>query len=88
MIPGALGQTEFETEAIPETGRRVPGDGRCRRCGEVKPLNRRKLCYRCWVLTEIEDRERLEGRSWIPGMKHPAWCQCVLPEHGGGGPRG
>ena len=65
----------------PETGSRAPGDGACRRCGERKPLNRFKLCYRCWCHCRIERSEHEAGRVWRPGMPHPASCDCALPEH-------
>lgn len=73
---------EKKEERKPEHGRRPPKDGTCRRCGLDKPVNRVMLCYRCWVITEIEDREKKEGRHWTPGMAHPEWCRCEgLPEH-------
>lgn len=75
----------------PKTGRSPPKDGTCKRCGLDKPVNSLSLCYRCWVLSEIEDREKREGRHWSPGMPHPEWCRCEgLPEHPseGGGAKG
>lgn len=68
-------------EKDPETGSRAPGEGTCRRCGERKQLNRLRLCYRCWVYCEIERVEGKKGLVWRPGMPHPDWCACVLPEH-------
>jgi hypothetical protein len=65
----------------PLTGSVPPRRGLCRRCGEDKPVNRMMLCYKCWVITEIEDREKREGRHWHPGMPHPDWCRCELPGH-------
>lgn len=67
---------------VPKEGRRVPGGGKCVRCGENKPINRLKLCYKCWVLVEIMEVEKAKfGRSWNEKMPHPDWCQCTLPEH-------
>jgi len=65
----------------PETGARAPGEGHCVRCGEMKPLNRLRLCYQCFVYCEIEKVEGSFGRIWRPGMPHPSWCQCTLTEH-------
>ncbi len=52
--------------------RKPPKDGPCKRCGDDKPLNRLMLCYKCWVLTNLEDQ--VEG--WKAGDQHPGWCQC------------
>ena len=60
----------------PSTGRRKPGEGQCKRCGEIRQVNRHKLCYRCWVITE------LEKSGWREGQPHPDWCKCEgLGEH-------
>jgi len=73
---------ENRKKPVPKEGRRVPGDGKCIRCGEKKPINRLKLCYKCFVIVNIIkiERERF-GRFWKEGMRHPDWCQCTLPEH-------
>lgn len=76
---------EVETEKIPpkeepkeniedvkKRARKPPKDGPCKRCGENKPLNRLLLCYRCWVLVQ------LEGKGWKEGQPHPAGCGCDL----------
>jgi hypothetical protein len=71
--------------------RKPPEDGKCKRCGMVRRLNRHKMCYPCYVETEIMEREKREGREWIPGDKHPDWCHCEgLGEHknGDGSQRG
>ena len=63
-------------------GRKPPKDGPCKRCGLDRPLNRLMLCYPCWVKTEIENREKSEGREWHEGDSHPEWCKCSgLGEH-------
>jgi len=76
-----------KNKPVPKEGRRVPGKGKCIRCGEKKPINRLKLCYYCFVITEIIRVEKEKfGRVWRDGMTHPNWCQCVLPgTHGGRG---
>ncbi len=59
-----------------------PHDGLCRNCRKRVPLNRFKLCYACWVESEITDREKKEGREWKAGDAHPDWCHCEgLGEH-------
>lgn len=69
-------------EPMPSDGRETPKDGKCRRCGEDKPLNRHKLCYPCWVILEIIRVEKDQfGRVWREGDKHPDWCSCTLPSH-------
>lgn len=63
-------------------GAKPPADGLCRNCRKRVPLNRFKLCYACWVESEITDREKKLGREWRPGDKHPGWCHCEgLGEH-------
>ncbi|OIO08654.1 MAG: hypothetical protein AUJ52_07715 [Elusimicrobia bacterium CG1_02_63_36] len=58
--------------------RTPPKDGTCRRCGEDRPINRMKLCYKCWVISNLED----QVPGWKAGDPHPAWCQCEgLPGH-------
>lgn len=52
------------------SGTKPPSDGKCKRCGEKKPINRLKLCYKCWV--ELQ----LESSGWKSGEPHPDWCQC------------
>lgn len=57
--------------------RKPPSKGPCRRCGASLPLNRLMLCYRCWVVTE------LEKRGWKDGEPHPDACDCEgLGGHG------
>jgi hypothetical protein len=65
----------------PSDGRKPPSEGICKRCGEKKPINRLKLCYRCFVITNIEEIEKKNGNPWHPGDPHPGWCDCSLPEH-------
>jgi hypothetical protein len=66
-------------------GRKPPETGKCKRCGLERPLNRLKLCYRCWVIEEIKDVEKQNGRAWNEGDPHPAWCHCEgLGEHKNG----
>ena len=56
----------------------VPDVGICLRCGRIEMICRNDmLCYRCSVNSTLE-----ETGNWMPGMPHPAWCNCVLPEHG------
>jgi len=59
-----------------------PKRGICRRCGLDKPINQLMLCYTCWVIVNIEDRERKEGRDWNPRMPHPEWCRCIKCDRG------
>ena len=66
-------------DAKPTHGRKPPKEGICKRCGLDKPVNRLSLCYSCFVITNIEDREKKEGREWTPSMAHPSWCKCELP---------
>lgn len=85
LLEEALDTTKkkFESEEKPDLDkiekRSPPKRGICRRCGEDKPVNRVMLCYPCWVITEIEDKERKAGREWFPGMPHPDWCHCEIP---------
>ncbi len=65
----------------PSDGRKPPEEGKCRRCGADRPLNRLKLCYRCFVISNIEDVEKKRGSGWRSVDPHPAWCDCTLPEH-------
>ena len=46
---------ETETEDKPMHGNAPPKRGICRRCGENRPINRLMLCYRCWVITNLEE---------------------------------
>jgi len=46
--------------------------GACRACGVDRMVNRKQLCYPCWVECE------LRARGWEPGARHPAWCRCEL----------
>ncbi len=63
-------------------GTKPPKKGPCRRCGEDKPLNRLMLCYKCWVITNLEDEAKARGETWSEGMPHPEHCKCVgLGEH-------
>lgn len=59
-------------EKVEETrfGNKPPKDGVCKRCGQQKPLNRLKLCYSCWVKTN------LEKSGWSEDTPHPFWCGC------------
>ncbi len=66
-----------EDKERPKEGTPIPKKRCCKRCGHDVPVNRLRLCYRCWVITMIEQRTP----GWIPGMQHPDWCQCTLPEH-------
>jgi len=73
---------ENKEKPVPKEGRRVPGGGKCVRCGEKCQVNRLKLCYRCWVIIEIIQVEKGKfNRDWNEKMPHPDWCQCTLPEH-------
>ncbi|MFH1724478.1 MAG: hypothetical protein ABII00_07640 [Elusimicrobiota bacterium] len=59
-----------EDDPIREEHRTPPSRGICRRCGQDKPVNQLMLCYRCWVITNLEES------GWREGMPHPGWCQC------------
>ena len=64
--------------------RKPPADGPCKGCGQEKPLNRLMLCYRCWVIKNLQDEAKSRGEDFLPGIDpHPSWCKCTLPEHGG-----
>ena len=76
--PAEKSETDEETDLDKLKQRTPPREGVCRRCGQDKPVNRMMLCYRCWVLTEIEEREKRAGNHWHAGMTHPDWCQCAL----------
>jgi len=66
-------------EDIKDRARKPPKDGKCKRCGQDKPLNRLMLCYPCWVIVNIQDTEKKAGRDWLPGIDpHPGWCQCEI----------
>lgn len=59
-----------------------PKRGMCRRCNLNKPINQLMLCYRCWVITNLEDQAKKRGESWHEGDPHPDGCGCVgLGEH-------
>ena len=63
-------------------GAAPPVNGLCRRCGNFRPINRLMLCYRCWVITNLEDEAKKRGESWHEGDPHPEGCQCQgLGEH-------
>ena len=63
-------------EDIKKRARKPPKDGPCKRCGQDRPLNRLMLCYKCWVITN------LEHGGWKQGEPHPADCGCEgLGEH-------
>jgi len=63
-------------------GTAPPKRGICRRCGLDRPINRLMLCYRCWVITMLEDEAKKRGDRWSEGMDHPDWCKCEgLGEH-------
>lgn len=68
-------KTKEDAPPKPKLGSRPPKEGPCKRCGNDRPLNRLFLCFRCWVLTNIEDRVP----RWKPGDNHPSWCKCELP---------
>lgn len=75
-------ETKESEKKILKRSRKPPDDGLCRRCKQRRKLNRHKLCYPCFVESEIIDREKLEGKEWIPGDPHPSWCCCEgLGEH-------
>lgn len=80
---------KFEADAPPKSrlGRKPPKDGPCRRCGNERPLNRLMLCYKCWVITNLEDEGKKNGEPWTAGMPHPASCKCEgiggHPDRGG-----
>lgn len=64
------------------TGRKPPKEGPCKRCGLDRPLNRLMLCYRCWVITRLEEDAKARGEVWTEGMPHPEACSCEgLGEH-------
>ena len=52
--------------------RKPPKDGTCKRCGDDKPVNRMFLCYKCWVISNLEG----QVPGWKAGDPHPGWCQC------------
>ena len=63
---------EEDLEDVKKRSRKPPSNGKCRVCGEVKPLNRSKICYSCWVAEE-------NGKNgWEPGNPHPGNCGCDL----------
>jgi len=65
-----------------DTGAAPPKRGICRRCGLDKPINRLMLCYRCFVITNLEDDAKRRGESWHENDPHPDNCGCVgLGEH-------
>lgn len=76
-------------EEIEKRARKPPAEGPCRGCGKNLPLNRLMLCYRCWVIKNLVDEAKSRGEDFLPGIdKHPSWCKCTLPEHGGKNPSG
>ena len=60
----------------PKFGSKPPKEGTCKRCGDDKPVNRLFLCYKCWVITNIEKGAKDNGENWSAGMPHPAGCNC------------
>ncbi len=96
-MPGQIAMTETQTETKekdkddappkPKLGSRPPKEGPCKRCGNDRPLNRLFLCYKCWVITNIEDEAKSRGETWTSGQPHPAWCKCeglgAHPDQGG-----
>ena len=68
-----------EAPPKPKLGSRPPKDGPCKRCGNDRPLNRLFLCFKCWVITNLEDDAKKRGETWSAGMPHPSWCKCKLP---------
>ncbi len=67
------------------TGKAPPHKGPCLRCGRDLMLNRLDLCYRCWVITNLEDAAKKKGEVWTESMAHPDWCKCTgLGEHSNG----
>lgn len=77
--PLKFGDKPEGVEDAERRARKPPEEGPCKHCGQRARLNRLKLCYPCWVLLEIMDKEKAAGREWIPGDPHPAWCRCELP---------
>lgn len=66
-------KSEEETaEELRKRSRKPPSGGKCIRCGELKPLNRLKLCYPCWV------KEENGKNGWEEGQPHPGGCGCDL----------
>lgn len=68
---------EKETpEDIKKRARKPPSEGKCKRCGEHRQLNRQKICYPCFVIVN------LQKEGWKEGQAHPDSCGCELPlEH-------
>lgn len=65
-------EKEETPEDIKRRARKPPSEGPCKRCGQDRPLNRLMLCYKCWVLVQ------LEKSGWREGQPHPAGCGCDL----------
>jgi hypothetical protein len=66
-------KSEEETaEELKKRSRKPPNEGKCVECGELKPLNRLKLCYKCWIKLENEKS------GWSEGNPHPGTCGCDL----------
>lgn len=71
-----------DKDDLRDTAKAPPKKGPCMRCGNDRPLNRLFLCYRCWVITNLEDQAKKRGESWHEGDPHPPNCRCVgLGEH-------
>lgn len=73
-IPDSVAKEEKKEtpEDIKKRARKPPRDGPCKRCGQDRPLNRLFLCYKCWVVTN------LEKGGWREGQAHPVGCGCDL----------
>lgn len=64
---------EKETsEQLKRRSRKPPSEGKCIKCRLIKPLNRQKVCYRCFVIIN------LEKDGWKEGQNHPSTCGCDL----------
>ena len=75
-VPILIAPAEVAEDAKSRTGAKPPREGECTRCKMPRPLNSKKLCYKCWV--ELH----LEKTGWSHGYPHPAWCLCEgLGEH-------
>lgn len=41
-------------EDIKKRARKPPSEGKCKRCGEHRQLNRQKICYPCFVIINLQ----------------------------------
>ena len=57
-------------ESVKKRSRKPPSEGKCVVCGLLKPLNRHKICYACFV------KENLRRDGWKDGQPHPDTCGC------------